>query len=288
MSATMTLSERDENDLLGLISQSGTPESDERARKLLERNPEAMTFDRQMRAISDALAPHEVASDVLDEREAWRIAREVEQLADRRQAAARLRRRRWFIGVASTAACMAGAILAWPFLAERVNPTIATRVILPGGSTASAYGEHLKYADKVRPGQSVASGTDTAVLEFRNGTQIVLAPLTELREIRKSGSCRLAKGAVFLKTASPLQLETQVASVSIPVGEVLVDAVPGSFIISVYAGTAEVAIEGRRHQLTAGQTGRYETGDEDLHVLTVGAREIPDWAKRAFERLAEW
>ncbi len=279
----MSLTEQDESDLAALAAELGTPDSDARARKLAQENPEAADFLRQLRRICGSLRTYsETSPPPLAADQAAALADEIVTRVEHARAGKRLAIRnswRW----AGLAAVIVLAATAWFSLFDRTE-TVAEVIYIPVSTSLNTTSVAPPHRDRVRAGQLIDTGSGYAALNLAGGIRVAAAKGTRLAVQETGRVIDLQKGSIFFEAPSTIRIKTADAVISSEGGtlKAMVEAAQ----IKVYAGRATITRKDSEAQITTGQFCTWGPSVEGISVHAFST-EPPGWVTLPLEIAAK-
>lgn len=282
----MSLTERDESDLTALASELGDPESDARARQLMQTDPAAAEFFRQITSICHALqAQGERGLPPLSTEEAEALAATIRARAEKRRSERKpMWRHPWRWG--SVAAAVAIAAITWFSWTRYSQPVVAEAVLIPISASLSQGRPRTPEHVQVRAGQPVETSNGHAVLNLANGNQVVVLYDSRFVIQRTGQTIELQRGALFVQNATPVRVEAGGLAVRLEgSGAKVLVSTTDILRVYVYAGGATLTRQGRDTRLSAGQLGSWDCSAEDVRIAPLRT-EVEPWVKQALDQAA--
>ena len=284
----MSLTERDRLDLAASASGHGNTQSDNRARRLVETDPEAAEFVRQIKSICRAIQTHaEAESPPLAGEEADAIPAAILAVAKRRWSGAKfVLRHPWRWG--AVAAAVAITFTTWFVFSGRTQPVVASAVFTSVSARLSPTRTSGSRTAFVRAGQLVETRGGYAVLTLTNNSRVVAVEGTNLIIQGTGQPIDLQQGALFIRAATTVQIRLGSAVISVD-GDgslAMVQITLNGPVCAVYTGRARIARQGHETQLIEGQLGAWSDAAEGVHTAALHS-ELPVWVKNALDTAAK-
>jgi hypothetical protein len=283
----MSLTERDRLDLAALASGLGDAQSDIRAHQLMEADPKAAEFVRQIKSICGALhADSEAETPALSSEEADTIPARILARARRRQFGV------WFFlshpwrwGI--VAATIMLTIGTWLVFDRRMPPIVAEAVFISESMRLSPIRTRDPRHAQIRAGQLVETRGEQAVLTLVNQSRVVAVQETNLI-IRATGqTIDLQRGDVFIQAVTTVEVQVSQAVVRVDAGSLVMIRVGlHAPACAVYTGRALVTQQGQDTLLTTGKQCAWDELAGGVHVASLST-EPPQRIKNALNTPAE-
>jgi hypothetical protein len=277
----MNLTDQDELDLAGLASGIGNPEGDVRARNLLQKNPAAAAFFRQMSTISEALDSEAnvppplspVETDVL----ATTILARVEQAHAHRKFAVR-HRWRW----AGLAAAVVAGCFTWYSWDRFHSPVIAELLTVELGAHLSL-GVNPVTHTQIRAGEPVVFGDLSGVAKLASGGRIVVPPDTRFT-ILAGDEIEYQKGVLFVEGVKAIRYRTSGAIVR-PEGagtKLSIQTMSDQPMCCVHEGRVKLIRPGGETTISAGSFALWDNSGGDVQTGPIRPG-TPGWVNMIME-----
>lgn len=280
----MSLSERDESDLVSLATNLGNDEAQGRARELLGHNAEAAEFFRQIRAIREAL---EIQPDVgcppLPEEETNALAAAILKRSKKRHTLhSKLMRHpvRWG-SVAAAIMLMIGGGFAY---LQHDRMVVAFASYAPISSRVSIRGAEEKRFDvPVKAGEMVEGTEGYTVLKLRNGGRVAMRGKARAAVQHGGQEIDLDVGCLFVHSVTPGRVQAGAADIRLeePNSKTIIEIAPTGGKCLVQAGRVKLVVGNKVTVLAEGQMASWDLPGGEVQVRPLDPRGT-SWVKEAF------